>query len=482
MEERGASLIIPIMLGGRRILGIVDSAAQVTVINEQVASRAGLCVEAGVRVNLRTADGNRMPSKMVEGVSLGIGEGVYEWPVYVAQIKDEFILGLDFLKHHRAVLDLDGGTVLLKNQHVKAQYCRNEEGQQYKVSRVYLTRSVTVLPNSIRRVFCKLDGDLRGVICIDSEKDQSGVLVPNMLTEVEKTGEVVVTLRNNSMKGIRVHRGCLIGVATSAVIEKEGRISHEGVPAEMVLSEGKGDFSSGAGNQFTVCRTMLGESQDLWDKVMQSLPEHIRKLCDEVRGRYRWSDRQLSSLMALVSRVGTHISNGTGDKAGEFVQLLSAEIDDSLRDMFKRSCEKLTSGEATLFCWLILSYQNVFAKHDYDLGCYQGLKHKIDTGDAQPIKKRLRRTPMAFEKEEEEHIQKMLDLGVIRASKSEWAFPPVLVRKKDGTLRWCLDYRDLNAVTRKDAYQIPRVSQCVDFLSNYEFLSCLDMFSGYWQC
>ena len=164
-------------------MGIVDSAAQVTVINEQLAFRAGLNVEAGVTVNLRTAEGNKMPSKMVKGVSLGIGEGVYEWTIYVAQIKDDFILGLDFLKHHRAVLDLDRGTVLLKNQLVKAQYCRNKEGQQYKVSRVCSTQSITVSPNSIQRVFCKFHGDLIGVICTDLESGRSGVMTPNMPTE-----------------------------------------------------------------------------------------------------------------------------------------------------------------------------------------------------------------------------------------------------------------------------------------------------------
>ena len=75
----------------------------------------------------------------------------------------------------------------------------------------------------------------------------------------------------------------------------------------------------------------------------------------------------------------------------------------------------------------------------------------------------------------------MLEIGVIAPSTSEWSFPPVLVRKKDGSLRWCLDYRDLNDRTRKDSYDIPNISECTDFLSDFMYLSSLDMASGYWQ-
>jgi hypothetical protein len=63
----------------------------------------------------------------------------------------------------------------------------------------------------------------------------------------------------------------------------------------------------------------------------------------------------------------------------------------------------------------------------------------------------LRQTPISFEAEEEWHLQKLLDVEVIEPSNSPWASPPVLISKKDGSLRYCLDYRALNAVTVKDA-------------------------------
>ena len=93
----------------------------------------------------------------------------------------------------------------------------------------------------------------------------------------------------------------------------------------------------------------------------------------------------------------------------------------------------------------------------------------------------MRWTPLGFEKEEEENLKLMLDIGVITESSSDWASAPVLVRKKDGTLRYCVDYRGLNSKTVKDSFSLPSISQCLDQLCGNTYFSTLDMASGYWQ-
>ena len=75
----------------------------------------------------------------------------------------------------------------------------------------------------------------------------------------------------------------------------------------------------------------------------------------------------------------------------------------------------------------------------------------------------------------------MLRDGVIEPSKSAWASPVVLAPKKDGTLRFCVDYRKLNAVTIRDSYPIPRMDECIDSLGEATIFTTLDCNSCYWQ-
>ena len=109
------------------------------------------------------------------------------------------------------------------------------------------------------------------------------------------------------------------------------------------------------------------------------------------------------------------------------------------------------------------------------------IKHEINTGLATPIRQAMRRTPKGFEGEEERYLKEQLEAGVVVPSNSPWSSPVCLVRKKDGTVRWCVDYRKLNDVTAKDAYPLPRIDSCLDCLAKAKLFSTLDMQSGYWQ-
>ena len=109
------------------------------------------------------------------------------------------------------------------------------------------------------------------------------------------------------------------------------------------------------------------------------------------------------------------------------------------------------------------------------------IKHKIYTTDEIPVKIPHRRIPANYMQEVKEHIEKLLRQNVIKRSTSSYAAPVVLVRKKDNSLRLCVDYRKLNEKTIKDAYPLPRIDEALEALHGSRFFTSLDLDQGYYQ-
>ena len=101
---------------------------------------------------------------------------------------------------------------------------------------------------------------------------------------------------------------------------------------------------------------------------------------------------------------------------------------------------------------LLAEYHDIFALEDGEMGCTEAAKHKIEVTDSKPFKERLRNIPSGLLEEVKYHLDNMLDVGVIKPSKSAWSNAIVLVWKKDGGLRFCINFRRL---TRKDAFPLP---------------------------
>ena len=123
----------------------------------------------------------------------------------------------------------------------------------------------------------------------------------------------------------------------------------------------------------------------------------------------------------------------------------------------------------------------VFSKGSTDLGNTSEIAHEIRLTDDIPIKDPYRRVPAAQLDEFRVAVQDLLEAGVIRESKSPYASPVVLVRKKDGRLRVCVDFRKINAKTVKDAYPIPRIAETLEALHGAKWFCSLDLQSGYLQ-
>ena len=143
--------------------------------------------------------------------------------------------------------------------------------------------------------------------------------------------------------------------------------------------------------------------------------------------------------------------------------------------------DNLAPEERDKFNGLIMENVDIFAWDTTQLGRTNLVQHSIDVGDATPIKKRWYRTSRLERAFIEEEIQRMLKQGLIEKSRGPWASPVVLARKKNGKLRFCVDYRALNKVTKKDEYPLPRIEDMLDALGGAAYFTSLDLASGYWQ-
>ena len=130
---------------------------------------------------------------------------------------------------------------------------------------------------------------------------------------------------------------------------------------------------------------------------------------------------------------------------------------------------------------LLAEQHEAFVLEEKERGETDLIQFQIDTDNAPPKKQLLRRTPFAVRQEVARQLKDMQETGVIQPSNSPWTSPIVLVRKKDGSLRFCIDYRHLNSVTKVDTYPLPRIDDLLDQLGKSKYFSTLDLASGYWQ-
>uniref|UniRef100_A0A914DQ94 RNA-directed DNA polymerase n=1 Tax=Acrobeloides nanus TaxID=290746 RepID=A0A914DQ94_9BILA len=150
----------------------------------------------------------------------------------------------------------------------------------------------------------------------------------------------------------------------------------------------------------------------------------------------------------------------------------------SLLEPHSSDLSNLQIGE---FYALINEFSDVFALKDQDLTQTDLVMHKIELTNTTPVRLPPRPVPFKLREEVANMMQDYLERGIVRPSKSPYSNPIVLVRKKDGSLRFCVDYRMLNSRTKKDAYPIPNIDHLLLTLGKKQYFSSLDLMSGYWQ-
>lgn len=425
-SDAGSGLFIDCRLCSVNIPLLLDTGASKTIISKEAYN----CIPEEVRPpvlrdeacpKLELADGTPLETLGCVLAPIELGGVKVEHGVIVAAIKDPGILGLDFLKKHNCQVDLGTGSLTIMGQQVSGVGISATRVHKVSVQDEWLVpgRSEVIVPG-FTDTCLEVSEILVGASFPFEEKHQ--LKVAATLSDCsDGQVEVPVRILNPNDEDVLIHRGTVVGQAEAV---KE------------VVS------------------------------ILQTEKENVEAL------------RKVE-----IQQCKTNESSRPDDSIGHINSEghLDVKIPDHLANLYESGCENLTESERIQYCNLLMRYQSAFAKDNLDLGQTDIVEHTIETGDAAPIKQRARRTPLAFKGEEEKEVKKMLEKGVIRESTSPWASPVVLVKKRDSTTRFCIDYRKLNAVTKFDSYPLPRIADCFDALGGSKLFSVMDLASGYWQ-
>ena len=429
----------------QRLKAVIDTAAQVTVLSKKLLNEliVNNCKPVET-VKLKCAGpGQYLIAELYPKVQLQLGPLTVFQDMYVTDIQDDMLLGLDFLLANKVSINLNECIINVLDCLIPIQCVRNAANEVFTVSKVTLCQKEVVPPHTVKRVRVNINSE-RDIPMVVEANLCDKFLVPNC---VVNSKEPVIPLVNDTNACVSLQSGSVIGSATEL---------------DLVLDDRDCSFAT----------SNLKRDSLVSDFRADTAPDFISKTESVVSGPV--ADTSPDS--KIIQQVAKSDENREiTDKS------TNRKLPDHLKILFEKSSNKLLPEERDVLQSLLIDFQDVFAKHDLDIGCFEEVEHEIDTRDAKPIKEPMRRIPLKFESEEESCIQKMLDAGVIQESNSEWAAAPVVIRKKDGGIRYAIDYRPLNLCTVKSSFSLPDIKHCISALNGSIYFSTLDMASGYYQ-
>ena len=208
------------------------------------------------------------------------------------------------------------------------------------------------------------------------------------------------------------------------------------------------------------------------------------RLLNPTRGSINlYSGASVAVLSEVTEIMTDHSENDTVENT---VMVLAVSTDNGCTPLEEMLIElvkdsSLSTHHQDLLLALLMEYSDVFARSRDELGRADVLQHEIITDGASPIRQRFQRLSPEKRAEMCMMLNDMLKKNLISPSKSPWAAPIVLIKKRDGTCQFCIDYCQVNGVTRKDAYLLPQVDHILETLARSQLFSTLDLASGYWQ-
>ena len=518
-ERVGLTPSIAVQISGTQRFAVIDTAAQISMLSSTMVSELGLLTASNrcPSITIKNAENDSFMDCIILALfPFNIAGTRYHHTFAVGPITDDVILGLDFLMEHQGVVHLPKLVLKLGAYDIPLKIVKTSSPKTLNVSQVFAAATCT-LPPFTRRVVkvytatntcdfvttpfqdrylsvqsCVLSSDAGNTMEVSNSSSHPLMIhKDSVLTSAVQCDKLAPSVCDTSERTPPSVNGTDSGLVSSDLPEsKDATSSFCGWPTPPpddvapLWPDGPPDIVYGG--------DLLHRSPSLQEPVMalESLSPDTSPFCgwpttppDIVPPI--WPDgppdihSAIQELRVKSDPNITATTTTTLDPRSDGPQS-STILPTHLCALFE-SCNSLQPDQRNVVRDLLIDFADVFAKNDEDLGNFTQLAHHIRTVDDIPVRERLRRTPRRFMGEEEGALQKMLDGGIIEPSNSEWAAAPVLLRKRDGTVRYATDFRPLNAKTIRDSYPLPLIADCMDCLQGSTIFHVLDLAAGYWQ-
>ena len=468
-----------ICIGGKIVNCILDTGAETSLITakyyyEHLASVVGELSRVGSLVNLRGANDLEIPVKgylrseiqiLGQKLTASFLVTASESPEGNNPRRENFpiLLGCNILRsvaHHQGCVNcIEPGSdwdlavkwlQLVEND--KPDDCDATNDSSH-IFRVKTKGSEQISPESAKNINCVLDSDcsdnklllLQSHLVYPTGKDNSMYNMCNdelgssliVLEGIQSSGpSLSLTIVNTGDEPVLIPSGTEIAVATQAEIVEEVVVDFDGEELNVSVQNVVSD-------EINIAEVNVESSGQMPSDMTREKPEYA--LFDEPGEVFVLPD-------------GTKIVLPPG-----------------------LSLRHLSSKEAVEAAKLVQSHIKAFSMGPLDLGHCDLIPHEIKLTDNRPVNLPYRRVMPSQVSEVKKMLQDLLDRNIIRRSASPYASPIVLVKKKNGQLRLCIDYRCLNAKTQRDAFPLPRIEETLESLGGSKFFSSLDLTHGYFQ-
>ena len=491
--KNGGKYLKEITFLGKKTIAQFDQGAECTLVSTDFYKSLLVKPECRAQVKLSgyKKDSAYDTGKILENVEIGIDGHVFHFPPVVGPSAVPVLIGADFMRSFKMDISTNDCCIYMGKQNESRRAVKipleftgdYSDTDDLKIKRICVTldHKITVGPHEGKTIYIPPKSKDHGLMIFESFQFKD-LLIANSLVQPKQGVEISIMNFSDEKKklpqGLRLGEVSDCNRITVETIEKTER-------SDLNASEGSDSKENSSENSsFTI-------------SVKSCNIDNCQICTCELKKEKRGNDPKHSSVFVSTDKTSEipekekvtlkhsikfkKYENVFPATSSKFFEELVNSIPEHIREMFRKSCNCIDLWQAARFADTCTHFSNSFSKSQWDLGCCTVIEHVCDTGDALPVTSQLRRTPMHFAEQERETLLEMLKAGVIAPSTSPWCSPVMLVRKKDKGLRWTVDLRQLNDVTKKCKFPLPRVDECIASLQGKTYYSVIDASSGFFQ-